>query len=138
MVAKLHVNMGHLPVDQMLTMLRAAGAKEEIREYVKNEFRCDQCSRQRRPIEKKKATFPRTFSFNKILGIDYFYISFMNKTHAFLNVVDQGTNLLFFPTMLWALPMPRTLGSSSAELGCHPWLARGDPVRSGIRVQGLL
>ena len=121
-VAKLHVNMGHIPVEQMLTLLKASGAKEEVREYVKNSFRCDICSRQRKPIERKRATFPRTFSFNKIVGIDFFYISFLNKTHAFLNVVDQGSNLqqvALLPNYVGGPPNAK----DAWELFCKLWIS---------------
>ena len=93
LVYKLHVNLGHLPVNQMLSMLKAAGAQDSVRRFVKEEFKCPQCSKQQKPIPHKKATFPKTFSFNQIVGIDYFYVNFLNKTHAFINVVCQGTNL---------------------------------------------
>eukprot|EP00435_Cladocopium_sp_Y103_P074255 s37_g47.t1 len=92
MIFKLHANTGHLPVNQMLAMLKAAGARDEVMKYVKDEFHCVQCAKQRRPIPHKHASFPKTFAFNKIVGIDYFFIAFQNKTHAFLNVVCQGTN----------------------------------------------
>ena len=68
MVAKLHVNLGHLPIEQMLSMLKAAGAKDEVREYVKSSFRCDVCSRQRRPIERKRATLFQRLSLSTRLS----------------------------------------------------------------------
>ena len=89
---RLHANLGHLPRPQLLMTLKAAGAKESILQYVQDQFECEQCVRQKRPIPHKQVTFPRTFSFNQYLGIDFFYISFMDKTHAFLNVICQGTN----------------------------------------------
>lgn len=92
-IYKLHVNTGHLPVPQMLAMLKAAGARDEVRDYVKNEFHCLQCMKQQKPVPHKKATFPKSFTFNKLVGIDYFFISFLGKTHAFLNVICMGTNL---------------------------------------------
>jgi len=92
-IYKLHVNTGHLPVPQMLAMLKAAGARDEVRDFVKNEFHCLQCMKQQKPVPHKKATFPKSFTFNKLVGIDYFFISFLGKTHAFLNVICMGTNL---------------------------------------------
>jgi hypothetical protein len=92
-IYKLHVNTGHLPVPQMLAMLKAAGARDEVRDFVKNEFHCLQCMKQQKPVPHKKATFPKSFTFNKLIGIDYFFISFLGKTHAFLNVICMGTNL---------------------------------------------
>ena len=49
--------------------------------------------RQQRSVSRRKAAFPRTFTFNRILGLDYFFISWQSKTLAFLNVVCHGSNL---------------------------------------------
>ena len=89
---RLHANTGHAPKPQMLMMLKAAGAKDNIMKFVQEKFQCDQCMHQKRPIQHKQVAFPKTLSFNDILGIDYFFISFQGKTHAFLNVVCHGTN----------------------------------------------
>eukprot|EP00435_Cladocopium_sp_Y103_P028304 s1227_g7.t1 len=89
---RLHANTGHAPREQMLMMLKAAGAKESVLKYTQHQFHCGQCMRQKRPVTHKQVAFPRTFSFNHIIGVDFFYISFQDKTHAFLNVVCQGTN----------------------------------------------
>ena len=88
----MHLNMGHLPKEQMLSMLKAAGAKEGVMKYVKDSFNCEHCMRQRRPIERRHAALPRTFMFNRIVGVDFLYLSFENRTQAFLNVICQGTN----------------------------------------------
>ena len=91
-VQLVHTNMGHLPRDQMLLLLKAAGAKPEVLEYVKSTFGCEACMRQKRPVERRKAAFPRTFSFNRIISIDFFYVALGEQTLAFLNVVCHGTN----------------------------------------------
>lgn len=70
----------------MLAMLKAAGAKDEVRDFVKNEFQCSQCMKQQRPVPDKKAACPKSFSFNKLVS------SFLGKTHAFINVICMGTN----------------------------------------------
>lgn len=57
------------------------------------DFRCDQCMRQQKPIPSHKAAYPRTFTFSKIVALDYFFISWDGKTLAFLNAVCHGTNL---------------------------------------------
>ena len=76
----------------MLGMLKAAGAKDEVRDFVENEFQCSQCMKQQKPVPHKKAAFPKSFSFNKLAGIDFFFISFLGKTYAFINVICVGTN----------------------------------------------
>ena len=88
----LHCNMGHLSRDQMLLMLRAANAKEGVLKYVRDRFQCSSCMRQRKPVERRLAAVPRTFAFNRIVALDYFFLSFSNRTYAFLNAVCHGTN----------------------------------------------
>ena len=91
-VNQVHVNLGHITRSQMLSLFKAAGAKDRIMQYVKDEYSCSQCMRQRKPIDRKKAAMPRTFSFNRHVGIDVFYISWKGVTHAFLNMICHGTN----------------------------------------------
>ena len=92
MVKRLHVNMGHLPVDRMLVMLKAAKAQEKVIRYVRDQLHCEDCMRQRKEIRRRRAAFPRTFEFNRIVGVDVFYIKFKGKKIPFLNVVDHGSN----------------------------------------------
>ena len=86
------VNMGHLPMDRMVVMLKAANAKESVLRYVKEEFKCEHCMRQRREISRRPAAFPRTFEFNRIIGVDTFFVKWKGKSIPFLNVVDHGSN----------------------------------------------
>ena len=92
MVHRLHVNLGHLPLDRMKMMLKAANAKEEVMVYVRDKYSCGVCMRQRREITRRKAAFPRTFEFNRILGIDTFFVKWQGKSLPFLNMVDHGSN----------------------------------------------
>ncbi|CAK8995053.1 Retrovirus-related Pol polyprotein from transposon TNT 1-94 [Includes: Protease, partial [Durusdinium trenchii] len=91
-ILRMHLNMGHLSKEQMLSMLKAAGAREGVLKFVKEKFGCTYCMRQRKPVERRHATIPRTFSFNRIIGLDFFYLSFGGRTFAFLNAVCHGTN----------------------------------------------
>ena len=92
MLHRLHVNLGHLPIDRMRMMLKAAKAKDEVLEYVKDGFKCEVCMRQRREISRRKAAYPRTFEFKCIVGVDTFFIKWQGKSMPFLNVVDHGSN----------------------------------------------
>ena len=92
-VTSVHVNMGHLPREQMLALLKAAGAKPKVLQFVKEHFTCNQCMRQQHPMSRRRAPFPRTFTFNRIVALDYFYVSWSGKTLAFLNVICRGSNL---------------------------------------------
>ena len=79
-VHKVHSNMGHLAPNKMMVMFKAAGALPAVLKYIKEEFKCSQCMKQQKPIEARRAAFPRTFAFNRFLGVDCFYIPFQNKT----------------------------------------------------------
>ena len=92
MVKRIHVNMGHLPTDRMLVMLKAAKAQDKVIRYVRDEMKCQECMRQRREIKRRRAAYPRTFEFNKIVGCDIFYVKMNGKKLPFLNVVDHGSN----------------------------------------------
>lgn len=92
MVKRLHVNLGHLPTDRMLMMLKAANAKPKVLQFVRDEMACDTCMRQRREVGRRRAAFPRTFEFNKIVGLDVFYLKWGGRKIPFLNVVDHGSN----------------------------------------------
>ena len=60
--------------------------------YVRDEFRCETCSIKRGPDPRRRATCPRTFSFNKVLSIDVFFVSFKGSSEPILNIVCHGTN----------------------------------------------
>lgn len=89
LVQKLHVNLGHPPRDRLLRALRSAGA---LLDYVQKEDECDDCRMKHRPDVRRKAQLPRTFSFNKIVGVDFFYIRWQNWNLAIMNIIDLGTS----------------------------------------------
>ena len=92
LVTKVHVNTGHPPPDQFLRMLKAAGCLDNVLKWAKEEFKCDQCSQKTRPSNRRRAHCPRSFSFNKVVSIDVFYINFLNLKVPILNMVCTGTN----------------------------------------------
>ena len=92
MVDKIHVNMAHLPKERMMVMLRAAGAKAEVLEYVKNRFSCEVCDRRQRQIPRRVAAFPKTYAFNKIVGADVFYLTWQGRSIPFLNLICHGSH----------------------------------------------
>jgi len=62
--------MGHLPKDRMLVMLKAARAQGKVLRYIRDELHCEECMRQKREIRRRAAAYPRTFDFNRIIGVD--------------------------------------------------------------------
>lgn len=91
-VMQVHTNLGHISREQMLSLFKAAGAKHSVMQFVRDQFSCEQCDKQKRPLERRKAAVPRTFTFNRHVGADIFYLSFQGRTLAYLNVICQGTN----------------------------------------------
>ena len=92
LVRRLHHNMGHLPVERMVAMLKAAKAQPKIIKYVRDKFNCETCMKQRRQISRRRAAYPRTFEFNRIVGADVFFVKWGSKKVPFLNLVDHGSN----------------------------------------------
>ena len=142
-------NMGHLSRDKMMALLKASGAKAEVMKYTQDEFECEACMRQKRPVPRRKAAFPRTFSFNRIVSVDYFFISFQGKTQAFLNIICHGTNYqqvawlseytsgpphskltwkLFFETWLQPFGLPETVTSDGGSEFRHHFERRLEQV----------
>ena len=71
LLQKLHINLGHPPRERFLRMLRAAGAHEHvIISYVKNELQCEVCDVRRQPDNRRRAQYPKTFSFNRLVCVD--------------------------------------------------------------------
>ncbi|CAE7223309.1 unnamed protein product [Symbiodinium sp. KB8] len=92
LVRKLHVNTGHPPLERFLRTLKAAGALPHVLRYVRDEFRCETCNVKRGADPRRRAQCPRLFSFNRVLSIDVFFVSFRNRLEPILNVVCHGTN----------------------------------------------
>ncbi|CAE7436187.1 RE1 [Symbiodinium necroappetens] len=92
LIEKLHVNMGHLSRDRMVVMLRAAGAREDVLEFVRKRFGCELCDRRQREVRRRVAAFPRTFTFNRIVAVDTFYLPWRGRSLPVLNVVDHGSH----------------------------------------------
>ena len=93
LIQRVHVNTGHPPRDRFLRAMRAAGALPQVLKYIKEEHQCPDCQVRQRPDTHRKTQFPRTFSFNKILCIDVFYLKYREQNLAILNMIDLGSNL---------------------------------------------
>ena len=91
LVQRVHINIGHPPKDRFLRALRAAGALPQILHYVHNEYQCDDCRLRQRPGFHRKAQLPRTFSFNKVVCLDFLYVKWRDLNVAVFNMVDLGT-----------------------------------------------
>ena len=92
LVKKVHENTGHPDRARMLRAFRAAGALPQVLKYIRDEFKCEDCALKHGPDNRRRAQFPRTFAFNKILSVDFLYVSFHGLQVPILNMVDVGTS----------------------------------------------
>lgn len=91
LVHRVHCNTGHPPKERLLRAFRAAGALPQVIHYIKNEHHCDDCHIRQGPDNHRRAQLPRTFSFNKVVSLDFLYIRWRECSVAILNAVDLGT-----------------------------------------------
>eukprot|EP00435_Cladocopium_sp_Y103_P028637 s478_g7.t1 len=91
LIHRVHINTGHPPKERFLRALRAAGALPQVLHYVQNEYQCDDCQLRQRPDFHRKAQLPRTFSFNKVVCLDFLYVKWRDLNVAIFNMVDLGT-----------------------------------------------
>ena len=91
-VLRSHVNLGHPGRAEFVRLLKAAGCRNDIIQYVQREFRCAGCDLEQRPPTRLPAATPRCYDFNVVIGIDVLFIHGLdNKTeHPVLNVTCLG------------------------------------------------
>eukprot|EP00959_Pyramimonas_sp_CCMP1952_P283083 5917027-Pyramimonas_sp.AAC.1 len=73
-------------LDDFVWTLRAAGARVEVVERVRQKFRCEHCTSHSRPYWRRRAQLPRTYSFNRLLSIDLFYLDHQGESLPVLNM----------------------------------------------------
>eukprot|EP00971_Amphidinium_carterae_P032484 639897-Amphidinium_carterae.1 len=54
--------------------MRAAGAKSSVIRHIREEMECASCRSGARQHMRRQAALPRTFQFNRLLGIDTFSV----------------------------------------------------------------
>ena len=59
-------------------------------EWVRREFKCEECDSQKRPSWRRRGAIPRTYRFNKIVACDLFYLNFQGMEVPVMNVIDHG------------------------------------------------
>eukprot|EP00971_Amphidinium_carterae_P190067 3772849-Amphidinium_carterae.5 len=68
-IRRIHVNLGHPPLTELLRALRVAKVRLGLRLWVKNKF-CEERHMNERPSLKRPSMLPRCYSFNRVIGID--------------------------------------------------------------------
>ena len=75
----------------LLEILRASGAKPEFLRAAKF-LRCEGCDAHRPKAQTSKVALPRTYEFNRTVGVDIFEVKDVDNTrYSILSMVDQGT-----------------------------------------------
>ena len=92
-VLRAHVNLGHPSVKEFVRLLKAAGTRNDIIQYVLREFSCEGCLKEQRQPTRLPAATPRTYDFNVVIGIDLLFVvgAVPGEEHPVLNVTCVGT-----------------------------------------------
>ncbi len=89
---KLHLNMSHAPVSEMMKMLKLGKARSRAFSRCK-EFSCDECQRLAPPRIQRPVKLPRTTSFGQVLGIDLFEVRLSDGSRVTgVNMIDAFTS----------------------------------------------
>ena len=93
MVLRAHINLGHPPVKEFVRLLKAAGTRNDIINYVLREFHCEGCLKERRQPTRLPASTPRTYDFNVVIGVDILFVHGASplEEHPVLNITCVGT-----------------------------------------------
>ena len=87
-----HINLGHPGRAEFVRILKGAGCRSDIIQYVQREFKCAGCDLEQRPPTRLPAATPRTYDFNVVIGVDVLFIHGVdNRTeHPILNITCLG------------------------------------------------
>ena len=89
---RLHQNLGHPAVSDLVRHLRLAGGSSEILKAAKS-LRCETCLRCRGPRSPKPASEPRLLEFGDVVGVDMmFAYDIEKKKHKLLSIVDFASS----------------------------------------------
>ena len=93
MVLRAHVNLGHPQLKEFVRLLKAAGTRPDIIQYVLKEFSCEGCLKEKRQPSRLPAATPRTYDFNVVIGIDLLFLTGASprEEHPVLNGTCVGT-----------------------------------------------
>ena len=92
-VRDIHVNCGHPSKEEFLRALRLSRARSTVLDYVRQGFKCKACKAEGKMVKPSPAAvLPRTFRFNKTLGMDLFELrSYDGDSWIACNMLCWGT-----------------------------------------------
>ena len=91
-VKKMHINLGHASMDDMLRILKHHGARAEVLELVKS-FQCDVCEARKQPKAVKESTVPKDLAPLRYIGVDVKWLPTWKKDMQIkaLNIVCRAS-----------------------------------------------
>ena len=134
-VLRSHINLGHPQAKEFIRLLRTAGVRKDIIDYVVADFRCEGCVREKRQPTRLPAATPRTYDFNVVVGIDLLFLHGISEKeeHPVMNVTCVGT---LYSTFTMVHPTRRSAALVWSCFLQHWVRVFGSPASSLIYDQG--
>ena len=106
-VMRCHINLGHPQVKEFIRLLKTAGTRKDVVDYVIREFRCEGCQKEQRQPTRLPSATSQTYDFNVVVGIDVLFIYGTDDRaeHPILNVTCVGA---LYSTFTMVNPNRRT------------------------------
>ena len=130
-IQRIHVNLGHARLPDMMRALRISKASEVALKACRL-FRCKECPRLLEPKIPRPSKLPQVDEFNVVVGLDIFVEKDANGDEwTWLNVVDEGTGFQVCSLLSETFKNPTSLEVMQAfERGWANWA--GMPERGII------
>ena len=92
-VLRCHTNLGHPNKREFVRVLKSAGTRHDILQYVLRECQCPGCIKEKRPPTRLPSAKSRCYDFNVVIGVDVLFIhgASQRAEHPVLNVTCLGT-----------------------------------------------
>ena len=88
-----HDNSGHPSNADFARLLRRGNARPEVANWVRRNFRCEQCEAHRPPKARRPAAVPRTYRVNHVIGADLIELkNLRSESEWWLNVICWGSS----------------------------------------------
>ncbi|CAK9017487.1 Retrovirus-related Pol polyprotein from transposon RE1 (Retro element 1) (AtRE1) [Includes: Protease RE1 [Durusdinium trenchii] len=93
LIKKLHTNLGHPSNQELCRALRIARARSAVWRYVKEDFKCEECEKNKKPRSARPAALPKTMEPCRTVGLDVVFFPALDvrKVRPVLNMVDWAT-----------------------------------------------
>ena len=88
-----HDNAGHPNNADFARMIKLGNGKKEIVQWVRKNFKCEECEAHKRPKARRPAAVPKSYRFNHVIGIDLIEIKGLRGNKEYwCNIHCWGTS----------------------------------------------